>query len=88
MSEDSNSSKMNIDGNVTLLSGEKKEASIERSTSSQIYQNLSEEEKASVRKLSTKQIKMILHFRLDCEGLCAEKVVPVLTEELRSRGVP
>ena len=109
VSEDSNSSKMTIDGNVTLPSGEKKEPSkddsnstnhklnpIDRKTSSQIYQSIPEESKASVRKLSKQRIKTILReFRQDraateakYKGLRADEAVPVLTEELRIRGVP
>ena len=65
VSDDSNSSKRTIDGNVTLPSGENKEASIDdfkssnnevnsvdRRTASQMYQSQSEEEKASLRKFS------------------------------------
>lgn len=72
VSEDSNSSKMTIDGNVTLPSGEKKKASsddlnssnievysVDRRTASQMHQSQSEEEKASLRKFSTKFIKTI-----------------------------
>ena len=109
VSEDSNSSKMTLDGNVTLPSGEKKEAlkddsnssnhklnPIDRKTSSQIYQSIPEESKASVRKLSKQRIKTILReFRQDraateakYKGLRADEAVPVLTEELRIRGVP
>ena len=62
----------------------------------QLHQSQSEEEKASLRKLSTKLIKTILReFRQDREAtekkynnMKADYAVPVLTEELRIRGVP
>ena len=102
---------MTIDGNVTLPSGEKKEASIDdlnfpnnevnsvdRRTSSQLHQSQSEEEKVSLSKLSTKHIKTILReFRQDRVATAkkyaglkdfADFAVPVMTEELRIRGVP
>ena len=110
MSEDGNSSKMTIDeNNVTLPSGEKKKTSsddvnssnnevnsVDRRTASQMHQSQSEEEKASLRTLSTKFLKTILReLRQDrvaaekkYKGLTEDKAVILMTEELRIRGVP